>query len=478
VLDARATRPIFADATRVHASIRDLPARLRLASGENAFAFRASAPVGELRVDATDRPVTGRAFRDGADGVYYRDLPARYALRAQVTNLERVQFAGHPLVLGLERPGGRPIRFDVRTEPRPAQGAPATPNEPGACAKPGPAQTAPKRDARPITLIGRLDGLPDRLQLDVGTSDGVTADYLASGPLRELALVADAGIGGVRGRLSMHVERMPAQVHVAVVEPPCDGPKRSCGTLIDANASTPIGLLELGVATGRFEVLSGAANRLVASLTEHGDLRLAARIEQLRTLSARVSQTPLELVLETDGGADQPPLDLETTVGRRGSRWRAQTHLTLEQLPPFVHFCLDRGPACRRAGPRDATSTALFETRGGPLRVSGVVCFRREHAECVGKKSARLVVGVGLSDLEFGIRPTLRKAFLFLDSNGRPLEGRLGYASGGKQRACFALPADFTFDRRLFGRRPPGKPTPVRIEHSVTLLGGRPSLRC
>ncbi len=480
MLDARAAKPIFADATRVRASLRDLPARLRLTSGENAFEFDASAPVGELRVDATDRGVTGRAFRDGADGVYYRDLPTRYALRAQVTNLERVRFGGHPLVLGVERPGGQPIRFDVRTEPRPAQVAAAEPSEAGACAKPEREQPAPKRAAQPITLIGRLDGLPDRLRLDVGTSDGVTADYEASGPLRELALVAHAGIGGVRGKLSMRAQDMPAKVHVAVVEPPCDGPVRSCGTLVDANASAPIGLLELGVGTEQFVPLADNENhnKLVASLMKNGDLSLDARIERLQTLSARLSQTPLELVLETDARTTSPPLRLETTVGKRGSRWRAQTQLTLEQLPPFVHFCLDRGPACRRAGPRDATSSALLETFGAPLRVSGEVCFRRERVECVGKKAARLVVGVGLSHLEFGIRPTLRKGFLFLDTDGEPLEGRLGYVSGGKQRACFKPAPGFAFERRLFGRRPPGRPRPVRIKHSITLFGQRPSVRC
>ena len=91
--------PLPSRLRRVTLGARDVPERLdlRIAPGTSRIAFDASRPIGQLRLVATDGCGDVPAFRDGADGLYYRDLRSRFAVRAQLTGLRRSPTRPAPL---------------------------------------------------------------------------------------------------------------------------------------------------------------------------------------------------------------------------------------------------------------------------------------------------------------------------------------------------------------------------------------------
>ncbi|MEA2221050.1 MAG: hypothetical protein QOJ35_3676, partial [Solirubrobacteraceae bacterium] len=104
-LDVRGRTALFGRARRLHATIDDLPARLRLAPGRGGLVFEASRPIGRVRLAASDG--CGPAppgFADGADGLYYRDLPSRYAVSARRSGLRPLAYSASPLTIGVARP--------------------------------------------------------------------------------------------------------------------------------------------------------------------------------------------------------------------------------------------------------------------------------------------------------------------------------------------------------------------------------------
>ena len=96
---------------RVTLGARDVPERLdlRLAPGSERGRVRPrrarSASCGSSRPTAAARC---RRFADGADGLYYRDLRSRFAVRAQLTGLQRIAYTASPLAVTVARPGGAP----------------------------------------------------------------------------------------------------------------------------------------------------------------------------------------------------------------------------------------------------------------------------------------------------------------------------------------------------------------------------------
>jgi hypothetical protein len=446
--------PLFEGATRVRATVEGVPDALTLTPGERRIDFSASRPIGRLTLVATNAKTDPPAFAGGEDGLYYRDVPARYAVRAQVTGLRRVVYATKPVEVVVARPGGRRLRVDLLTRPVSRAPKPA-PKEGPACAKPAAKRKEPAKGAKVLAslrLTGYLDGLPDSLHL-IYKKKGPNATYRATGPLRRLSLLAGGlDLGGIRGHVQLDVERVPSQMTLSVADAPCTRTSDVTCKIIRAYGSSPIGRLEARASSGKFAVLSGPLNKLVASVTDKGGLNLGARINNLRSLRMVVGRTPTEIKLRTVGSSRQPALRTYVRLGRlkdeTADAWTGALGLTLKDLPEYVSMCFDRGPACVEKGPdkETATASALFLATPKPgtpqMTITGIVCMKQvQEGNCVGKHSARIVFAVQLEKLLFKLRP-LERGFVYAGTGGTKISGEFSYFSSDRQKVCFRLEND------------------------------------
>jgi hypothetical protein len=487
---ARGSKPLFQGATRVRAAVDGVPKTLTLMLSAKAGGvdFFASKPIGRLSLVATgpgNKPAP--AFADGSDGLYYRDVRGRYAVRAQVTGLKRIVYEPKPLKVVVERPGARRLRLDLV------------------------AKAAGGQSLAPIRFTGRLDGLPDRLTLKYDTAavhgkKGLLASYDATGPLHRLSLLADARhVAGVRGKLLVRVDRVPRTMKLEY-RSVCAPKERDCGPNVAAKhllatSSAPIGRLEVRASTGQFEVLRGDANKLVAGLTKQGGARLSARISNISNrLEAYVGGAPTRIILGTAGGRAQPPLKIVARVdttkkGRdphKSTGRRGYARLSVNHIPPVLALCFDRGAFCRRNGPRDTQASLRFDATPAPgeppLEIVGLVCFRQVKPRgCTGAHASKLVVSVSLEELELGLNP-YPGGFLFVNSvpegGGQSsgfVHGQFGYflsQAPGKtgQRFCYDRPRGLKWINRTYFRGT-GSTVPSAIQrlaelpYEITLFG-------
>ena len=168
-LEATARRALFARARRVALTIAGFPsgARVRFDRRGGSFAFDASRPLGVVDVSASDGTPVPPA-PPGSDGVYYRDVPGAYAVRARISGVRRVAYASAPISVAFARSSSLPIAVDVRTT---VPGSPA-----------------------PLVVDGSLAGLPRAVRLTLASAGGaLRADYAASDRLGALHLHATGG---------------------------------------------------------------------------------------------------------------------------------------------------------------------------------------------------------------------------------------------------------------------------------------------
>lgn len=470
--------PLPARLRRVTLGARDVPERLdlRLAPGTSRIAFAASRPIGQLRLVATDGCGAVPSFADGADGLYYRDLRSRFAVRAQLTGLERIAYTASPLALTVARPGGRRVRLDVLT-----QRGSAAPR--GRCPKPSPRASGPK----PLRLRGTLDGLPDSLRVAVAVTRNVHVGYAASGPLRSLALLA-RGLGD-QGRRSLLVRaaRVPRRFGVDYREKRCGGTSPACGVSVDTGRGVPaIGKVTFKLTGGRFLALKPRDDRLVVQQGDSG-IEVAARVSNLRRLRAEVLRTPFRLTLATSGGTAQPPAIIDTRLKSPSGNWTGALGVTLRNLPSALRVCFDRGPVCAESREQAANSLLIAGDErpdGVPLEVRAVLCFKQVRPrDCAGPKSARLVLFTKLQRLGIEVTPT-EHGYLFINTAPRrgdalPISGDIGYFSSDRQFACFKLGDGAKFNRRKYFKPPPGSRSYGRGGgRSINLGHGRPAVVC
>jgi len=465
---------------RVTLDVRDVPERLelRMAPGSNAIGFDASRPIGRLRVVATDGCGPVPTFAGGADGVYYRDLRSRFAVRAQLTGLQRVAFAADPIEVTVARPGGRALRLDLLTR----RGASPAASQGPRCPKPAAAGSGP----RPLRLQGSLDGVPDELRMRLADGPDIGARYAASGPLERLSLLV-RGVGKARNRgVLIRARDVPSRFDVAYREQRCGDPS-PCGAFI--RAPGPIGQVELKATGGRFLDLKPRGDRLVATTGKAG-IEVAARVSNVRVLRAEVLHTPLRLTLGTDGGADQPPLVIDTRLTAPSTTWQGALGATLRDLPKVLRLCVDRGPACAESG-EQAANSLLFSgderPDGKPLRVRAVLCFKQVRPQdCKGPESARVVLVAALQRLGLELTPS-NDGYAYVNTVPRgggaqdalPIGGDIGYFSDERQLICFKLGEGARFARRKYLRPPPGSRTYGRGGgRSITFGGERPRIVC
>jgi hypothetical protein len=464
---------------RIALDVRDLPARLdlRMAPGAGALAFTASRPIGRLRVVASDGcGEDPPAFRDGSDGLFYRDLPSRYAVRAQVSGLRRVTYTASPLVVGVARPGGRPIRLDVLTR----RGGAAERR----CAKPG--AKAPG-GAPALRLRGSLVGLPDDLRIRVAVAKDVHVRYAASGPLRALSFLARGlGENGAR-HLLVRADRVPRRFTVDYQDDRCD--KRRCGAFVRTGGGPAIGRVEVKLTGGRFIELPRGGDRITA-LSGKSGIELAARVSHLRELEAEIIQTPFRLKYATEGLRRQPTLVIDTRLTSPSGTWRGALAVTLRDIPRVLRLCFDRGPVCAESGEHDVANSlriAADERSGAlPLRIRAVLCFKQVRPlDCRGRGSSRLVLFGKLKRLGIEVTPT-EDGYVFVNTAPRgsgsaalPISGDIGFFSSDRQRVCFKLGKGARFERRRYFRPPPGKRYYGRGGgRAITFGHERPDLVC
>ena len=460
---------------RVTLGARDVPDRLdlRIAPGTSGIAFDASRPIGQLRLLATDGCGAVPAFADGADGLYYRDLRSRFAVRAQLTGLKRIAYTASPLAVTVARPGARRVRLDLLTR------------RSGATAKarcPKPSRDGPK----PLRLRGSLDGLPGLVRVTAAVTRNVHVGYDASGPLRSLALVA-RGLGDSgRRSLLVRAKRVPRHFDVDYREERCGGPPRPCGAFVDTGGPA-IGRVVFKLTGGRFLALKPRDDRLVVQQGDSG-IELAARLHHLRRLHAEVFRTPFRLTLATGGATKQPPIVVDTELRSPSGKWRGALGVTLRNLPKVMRMCFDRGPVCADSDEQAANSLRIAGDErpdGVPLEVRAVLCFKQVRPQdCSGPESARLVLFAKLQRLAIEVTPT-ENGYVFLNTVPRgardalPISGDIGYFSGDRQFVCFKLGDGAAFHRRKYFKPPPGSRSyGAGGGASLSLGHGRPAIVC
>ncbi len=471
---------------RVALDARDVPERLdlRLSPGSNAVAFTASRPIGRLGVIATDGCGEAPApFRDGADGLYFRDLPSRYAVRARLTGLRRASYTASPLVVGIARPGGRRVRLDVITQRKREEGATSARR----CGGSGAKATRAGGSARPLRLQGSLDGLPGDLRVKVAVAKDVHVGYAASGPLRGLALLV-RGLGDEgRRHLLVRAQRVPRRFNVDYQDDRCD--ERRCGAFVRSAGGPAIGDVEFKLTGGRFVALQPGGDRITV-LTGKGGTEIAARVSNLRELEAEVIQTPFRLKYVTDGPPRQPTLVIDTRLTSPSAKWSGALALTLRDIPKVLGVCFDRGPVCAESKEEVVANSLRIagdERQDGlPLRVRAVLCFKQVRPQdCRGRSSARLVLFAKLQRLGIEVTPT-EDGYVFVNtapggtgSPALPISGDIGYFSSDRQHVCFKLGKGAKFLRRKYLKPPPGKRNYGRGGgRSITFGHERPDIVC
>ena len=445
-LNARGAEPLFGGATRVRATAENVPDRLTIAPGKGGLDFTASRAIGRISLVATDSRADPRAFPDGADGVYYRDVPSRYAVRAQVTGLRRVAYAKDPIRVLVARPGGRVLRLDVLTRPVTRATNPAKPkaDKEDGCAEPVAKRKQPGKGVKlpaALRLTGHLDGLPNQLRVTYDDRNGTVARYRATGPLRHLSLLARGlDLGAIKGHVQLDVQRVPKEMSLTVRDGLCvPGGEAICKVVV-ADADKPIGRLEARLSGGKFAKVTGKGNKLIAGVTTKLGLNLGARISNLKELRVVVGRTPTTIDLHTTGAARQPTLKTYVRLGRRErNAWNGVFQLALKNLPGNVHICVDRGPACVQSERLTATASAQFIATPAPdapqLEITGIVRLKQVNEGCTGPESARLVTAINLERLDFMLRP-VGEGLVYLSSVNTRIGGEFSYFSSERERLC------------------------------------------
>ena len=531
--DVRSRKPLVLGADRLFGEVAGLGSgRLRLDGGRGGlpgFAFNASLPIERIDVTATNggRPPPLRA---GRDLVHYHDRGKRRRMRVRVSGLHRIAFApprsaGGDVTAKLVRRSALPLDVDVATSVgnKPLDVTGTLLGLPGVLGLR--LHTEDRLHARYIAsgplrsmhLVAKGSALPLKLEraaldlrdvpadLELTLRDrpaGVQARYSANAKVGRLALVLRGlDVPGLDGDLLLRAERLPRAIDVNYSKR-CIGGKR-CRTVVHAvgrderRALSPIGRLAFETKRARrpFAVVDETkvvGVKLVDRFTVRANAQLV--IDNVRSAYVSTGRTPTQVRLRTSGGQRQPPLVLDTHLAAKKGGWRGLVRVRLSNLPPDLRVCVDRGPSCVQKGQRDATSSLTIAAKRAPgsklaLSVDGFVCFKKVRPQdCIGKRSAKLVLAAEVEQLEFGLRGGLITRFLFVDTRGRPLGGDVGYFFDHKrgkrgQLVCFGLRANVRFRERLYHRRPSGSVDPEDYGHadarSITLRGDeRPNLSC
>ncbi|WP_320668696.1 hypothetical protein [Patulibacter defluvii] len=466
-LEAVSGEPLFARATHLNATIKDVPSTmdLQIKQAGDAIEFVTDNPVGQIDVAASDGH--GESLEPEEQGVIYRDQRDRWLLTARIFGLRQVKLTPDPLDVLVRVGEGRSFL----------------------------AKATIAQDDRPeLKLDARIDRLPKRAQLKLTDSDsaGTHVVFDADKPIERLRLTGSNLEMVERAKeINLELDAVPRHVEAKIPE---------SGPIVDATASDPLGRLLIQVADGSLRPLPSNHDGIVYHDTPQ-EYAISAQVSGLRSArveevesddgSFKLTDVAVDLVdaprvfaidmktMSEDNTATgvpeyvrgyidrpQPRTEVRLRTPKEGAegkselRYRAggpidELHLatdkgelgvldaTLSNLPKSLDVCFDAGQRCRtNDSPNQHPEVSLEVTDHGtsqsPMTIDALVCLEpNSELECRSSDHRRKFIRardmqVGQLVFDAGAPgspvPVPR---VYIDTDHRPVTGTIDYRDDG-----------------------------------------------